>query len=159
MRSQDIEFSHMCDKVRKGICDEEVEKYMMEHVRRCPSATENIKYAEGKLSIIVTTNEAREKINLDLLDTLLSSKKAYYLAAKDQSTNVANPPPLSDKLPLTVTGQLQTNMIFKEQAPVMVTSNHSKQKYKNNGIVNGGGLKSCVDVWYCEDVRVSHLTI
>ena len=59
------------------------------------------------------------------------------MSAKDQSTNLAKPPPLSEKLPLTVTGQLQTKVIFKEGAPVMITSNHSKQKYKNNGIVNG----------------------
>ena len=139
MRSQDMEFSTICDKVRKGVCDEEVETYMQKHIRSCPVENDNMRYAKGKLSIVVTTNEAREKINLDLLEKLLPDKKAYTLSARDQSTNIANPPPLSNKLPLTATGQLQTQIIFKENAPVMITSNHSNQKYKNNGIVNGAG--------------------
>ena len=40
-------------------------------------------------------------------------------------------------MPLTVIGQLQTEIVFKEGAPVTIISNHSKQKYKNNGLVNG----------------------
>ena len=110
---------------------------MQKHITTCPRENDNMQYAKGKLSIVVTTNEAREKINLDLLEKLIPDKKAYTLSARDQSTNIANPPPLSSKLPLTATGQLQTKMIFKENAPVMITSNHSIQKYKNNGIVNG----------------------
>ena len=77
MRSQDMEFSTICDKVRKGICDEEVESYMKQHIRQCPNENENMKYATGKLSIIVTTNVAREKINLHLLEKLLPMKKSY----------------------------------------------------------------------------------
>ena len=137
MRSQDMEFSTICDKVRKGVSDKEVETYMQKHITTCPRENDNMQYAKGKLSIVVTTNEAREKINLDLLEKLIPDKKAYTLSARDQSTNIANPPPLSSKLPLIATGQLQTKMIFKENAPVMITSNHSIQKYKNNGIVNG----------------------
>ena len=110
---------------------------MQKHITTCPRENDNMQYAKGKLSIVVTTNEAREKINLDLLEKLIPDKKAYTMSARDQSTNIANPPPLSSKLPLTATGQLQTKMIFKENAPVMITSNHSIQKYKNNGIVNG----------------------
>ena len=55
----------------------------------------------------------------------------------DKSTNIPNAPKVSEKLPLTRTGQLPTKIMFKEGAPVMITSNHSKSKYKNNGIVNG----------------------
>ena len=130
MRSQDGEFSKICDSVRKGICDDNVIKYMENHVRKCPNELENEKYATGKLSIIVTTNEARENINLQLLEKLLPKVKEYQVSAKDQSTNIANPPPLSDRLSLTANGQLQKQIIFKEGAPVMITSNHSKQKYK-----------------------------
>ena len=137
MRSQDNEFSKICDLVRKGVCDEEVTKYMESHIKTCPNENDNTRYAHGKLSIIVTTNEAREKINREKLDKLLPEKKTFYASAIDQSTNVANAPPLSDSLAITITGQLQKSIVFKEGAPVMITSNHSKQKYKNNGIVNG----------------------
>ena len=67
----------------------------------------------------------------------MPDRKAYYSNAVDKSTNNPNAPELSEELPLTRTGQLQKTIIFKEGAPVMVTSNHPKAKYKNNGIVNG----------------------
>ena len=54
--------------------------------------------------------------------------KTYLISAKDQSTNTRNAPALSDKLSLTATGQLQKQIAFKEGAPVMITSNHSKKK-------------------------------
>ena len=137
MRSQDNEFSTICDLVRKGVCDEKVTAYMNEHEKPCPNENDNDKFAEGKLSIIVTTNDAREKINKEKLDKLLPTKKTFYASAFDQSTNTKNAPPLSEKLSLTATGQLQKMIIFKEGAPVMITTNHSKKKYKNNGLVNG----------------------
>ena len=40
-------------------------------------------------------------------------------------------------MPLTRTGQLETQFLLRKGAPVMVTSNHQQVRYKNNGIVNG----------------------
>ena len=137
MRSQDEEFSNICDNVRKGICDDKVTDYLKHHIGKCPSENDNTKYAEGKFSIIVTTNAAREEINNEKLEKLLPEKKKYFANALDKSTNNPNAPELSDKLPLTRTGQLQKTIVFKEGAPVMITSNHQKSKYKNNGFVNG----------------------
>lgn len=137
MRSQDIDFSNICDKVRKGICDEEVSDYLTEHVGRCPSEDDNSIYADSKFSIILTTNAAREEINNSKLEKLLPEKKSYFANAIDKSTNHPFAPEVSDKLPLTRTGQLQKKIVFKEGAPVMITSNHPKKKYKNNGFVNG----------------------
>ena len=134
MRSQDEEFSNICDKVRQGICDEEVSEYLNQHVQECTSQDDNSKYANGKFCIIVTTNAAREQINNSKLEKLLPNKKAYYSNAKDKSTNNPNAPEVSEKLPLTRTGQLQKVIVFKEGAPVMITSNHPKSKYKNNGM-------------------------
>ena len=137
MRSQDSEFSEICDMVRKGINDKKVIDYMQQRIKECPDENNNSKYADGKLCIIVTTNKDRDKINSEKLHNLLPNSKAYVVSSIDQSTNVKNPPPLSDKLSLTQTGQLEKEIVFKEGAPVMVTSNHKEQKYKNNGIVNG----------------------
>ena len=130
MRSQDNEFSKICDLVRKGVCDDKVIAYMNEHVKVCPNENDNEKFAKGKLSIIVTTNDARERINLEKLEKLLPTKKTCYASASDQSTNTKNPPPLSEKLSLAATGQLQKTIVFREGAPVMITTNHSKKKYK-----------------------------
>ena len=137
MRSQDEEFSNVCDDVRKGICDEKVTEYLKNHVGTCPSEDDNQKYASGQFSIIVTNNKAREEINNEKLNKLLSNKRTYFSNAVDKSTNNPLAPKISEKLPLTRTGQLPTKILFKEGAPVMITSNHSKSKYKNNGIVNG----------------------
>ena len=137
MRSQDAEFSTICDEVRKGVCDEKVSDYLKNHVGTCSSEDDNEKYASGKFSIIVTNNKAREVINNAKLEKLLPNKKTYLSHAVDKSTNNPNAPKISEKLPLTRTGQLPTNLLFKEGAPVMITSNHSKSKYKNNGMVNG----------------------
>ena len=137
MRSQDDEFSNICDDVRKGICDQKVTEYLRSHVGTCSSENDNEKYASGKFSIIVTNNKAREAINNDKLNKLLPNNKTYFSNAVDKSTNNPNAPKVSEKLPLTRTGQLPTKVLFKEGAPVMITSNHSKSKYKNNGFVNG----------------------
>ena len=136
MRSQDDQFSNICDKIRRGICDSEVKKYMEDHVKKCPNENNLHLYQRGKLSIIVTNNEDRKMINQKKLDLLLPDKKAFIVSASDDA-NIKNPPPLSEKLPLTLTGQLEKQIVFKEGAPVMITTNHPTKKYKSNGIVNG----------------------
>ena len=107
------------------------------HVRKCPNANDHEMYKSGKLCIIVTTNEERERINNEKLHQLLPDKRSYIVSSSDEATNIANPPPLLDNLPMSKTGQLERQIVFKEGAPVMITTNHENKKYKNNGIVNG----------------------
>ena len=114
MRSQDPEYSKVCDKVRLGICDSETIKYMESHVTPSPNEKNNESYALGKLSIIVTTNAERENINRALLDFLLPGKKSFVVSSVDKATNINNPPPLDQKLPMTKTGQLESQIVFKE---------------------------------------------
>ena len=137
MRSQDQEYSEICDKVRKGICDSEVIEYMERHIGKCPSEDSNENYQTGKFYTIVKTNKAREKINHEKLQELLPQQKIYYVQAIDKSTNNPKPPTLLKDLPHTRTGQLPFSIILKEGCPVMVTSNHEKKRYKLDGIVNG----------------------
>ena len=87
MRSQDEEYSTICDKVRKGICDENVIQYMLSHVRSCPSEDVNERYQSGKFCIIVTTNKSRNRINNEKLEQLLPSADSYLAVAVDKSTN------------------------------------------------------------------------
>ena len=141
MRSQDPEFSRICDKVRLGICDAEVKKYMEMHVKTCPNEDNLESYAKGKLSIIVPGNTPRNEINSMKLAELLKPYREKYFESvstdKVTTPSLKNPPPLDPKLPLTQTGQLEQSLLFCKGAPVMVTSNHDVKKYKNNGIVNG----------------------
>ena len=137
MRSQDNQFSEMCDKIRLGQCDGKVKRYLESKVRKCPDEDDNESYASGKLCIIVAGNTERREINKAMLEKLLPHKKNFKILSSDQSTNVRNPPPLSKKLALAQTGQLEGNLDIREGAPVMVTSNHPQKKYKENGMVNG----------------------
>ena len=113
MRSQDINFSIICDKVRKGICDEDVLQFMESRVKSCDNENNNDAYASGKLCIIVTKNIDREEINKSLLDSLLPNIKTFISTSRDESTNVRNPPPVSEKLALTRTGQLPKTIELK----------------------------------------------
>ena len=94
MRSQDEEFSKVCDLVRMGICDAKVEEYMKNHIKECPNENDNDKYAEGKLSVIVLTNAERNRINEEKLEKLLPNEKSYVVYSMDQATNTRNAPPL-----------------------------------------------------------------
>ena len=114
MRSQDLHFSTICDKVRKGECDSEVQLFMESRIVRCANERNNEAYASGSLSIIVTNNYDRDTINLALLNSLLPDKKSYTAVSSDESTNVKNPAPLDEKLALTQTGQLERQIVFKE---------------------------------------------
>ena len=136
MRSKDDEFSIISDKVRKGICDSNVLKYMKNHVRKCPNKYNSEKYTLGRLSIIVRTNAERDRINSDMLEKLLPNERTYINLAEDD-TNNPNAPKLSKNIPHTQTGQLEGKLTLKVGAPIMITSNHEQPRYKNNGIVNG----------------------
>ena len=48
----------------------QVYEYLENHVKDCPNENCNSHYAEGKLSIIVTTNAERDRINLKKLEQL-----------------------------------------------------------------------------------------
>ena len=135
MRSQDEEFSGICDKVRKGHCDAEVLNYMNDHVKDCPNENDNESYAKGKLSIIVLINADRDRINQEKLRALIPNERSYFVTSSDESTNSRNTE--VPKGPATQTGQLEHKIEFRKGAPVMITSNHREQRYKNNGIVNG----------------------
>ena len=137
MRSKDNTYSDICDKVRRGEKTEDVTSYLKNRERPCPNENNLRLYQEGKISIIVTTNKDRHKINLQKLDELIPEHPPVMIAASDKSTNVYNPPPLDPNLPMTKTGQLENTVIFKKGAPVMVTSNSSVKRHKKNGIVNG----------------------
>ena len=114
MRSEDSNFSNICDKVRVGTVDNHVSEFMKSCVRNCPFENNNEEYANGKLCIIVTNNKDRNRINEEMLSNLLPDKKSFIVSASDSSTNVRNPPKLDENLPLTVTGQLEHTITFKE---------------------------------------------
>ena len=150
MRSTDTEYSNVCDQVRKGNISPEVSEYLQKCVKPCREEDDLSKYQLGKFSIIVTNNKDRNRINLEKLEKLLPNKPSVVISSSDKSTNILNPPKLRKSLALTQTGQLESEIIFKEGAPIMITSNSQTPKYKQNGIVNG--VRGYIDSFqYSED--------
>ena len=50
-RSQDTEYSDICDEVRIGNCDEKVKEYLNKCVRKCSSEDDNSAYTSGESSL------------------------------------------------------------------------------------------------------------
>ena len=140
MRSnKDAYFSDLCDRVGRGNITEDDEKYLHSRVRENPSENFNENFKNGKVLIVVTTNPKKDQVNNHKLSTLLPLEKEYSCNSTDRVTNL----PLSSKLPERLnenpgkTGNLQTLLKLKVNAPVVITKNHSKRKYREDGIVNG----------------------
>ena len=138
MRCQtDEEFGNICDRVGKGILLLQDETYLKSRVQSTPLEEENENFKNGKISIIVTTNKRREEINLEKLEKLIKNETAYNCFSTDRVMNVPKATPLSKDLPYTQTGQLPPKLVIKKGAPIVITSNHSKAVYKEDGIMNG----------------------
>ena len=138
MRSQkDPEFSSICDRIGNGTYNKADLKYLQRRVENTKTENNNENFKDGKLSIIVTTNKKRQDINESKLETLLENERSYEILAQDRSTNMENPPEVSEKMSITQTGGLEYRLIIKKNAPIVITSNHPLSKYKEDGIVNG----------------------
>ena len=78
-------------------------------------------------------------INHQKLAQLLPHEKEYECNSTDRVTNLPLGTDILEKVKDNPgkTGNLQTQLRLRIGAPVVVTSNHSKQKYREDGIVNG----------------------
>ena len=89
------------------------------------------------MSIIVLRNKTRQEINEHKLEILIKGQQMYTSLAIDRCTNLETPPEIPSDLPLTQTGGLEYKIMLKVGAPIVITSNHTQSKYKEDGIVNG----------------------
>ena len=140
MRSQqDPKFSEVCDRVGRGKITDDDESFLKSRVKKTESEDNNENFKSGKLSIIVTTNKKRELVNSTKLAELLPNVKEYTCNSVDRVINLPGKARIPKKLQSNPgnTGNLQTELKLKVGAPVVVTTNHTKQKYKEDGIVNG----------------------
>ena len=140
MRSKtDQYFSELCDRVGRGNLTKEDEKYLQSCVRPTDSENYNEAFKDGKLLIIVTTNRKKDFINHEKLTKLLPCEREFTCNSIDRVTNL----PVGSKLPENVsenlgkTGNLQEDLKLKVGAPAVITTNHSKQIYREDGIMNG----------------------
>ena len=139
MRTADMEFSEICDKVRKGFIDSDVETFLKSRVIQVEtlSETSNDSFKYGKLSIIVPSNKKREEINREKLEQLLSKEKSYYATAMDRVTNFKQRSNFKQKVSENCASQLSLNLVLKKNAPVILTCNHPLLRYRDDGLNNG----------------------
>ena len=138
MRSMtDPKFGDVCDRISTGTITAEDETYLKSLVRKSPNENNNELYKTGQMSIIVATNERTETKTNEKLDELLPDVPEFICDSRDQSTNISNPPELGDNLNYTKTGNLQKRLRLKVGAPIMITVNNSKAKYREDGVNNG----------------------
>ena len=89
--------------------------------------------------IVVTTNKKKDLINTEKLARLLPYEREFTCNSIDRVTNLPVGNQLAEKIKENSgkTGNLETDLKLKVGAPVVVTVNHSKQIYRDDGIMNG----------------------
>ena len=150
MRNQtDPKFQALCDRVSRGKVIEEDIEFFKSRIIDCPSEMNNEFFKSGQLTMIVTTKTKREFVNHEKLMILLPNQKEFNCNSIDRSVNLPTENELPDRLKHNSgrTGNLETKLKLKVGAPVVVTSNHSKRKYKEDGLTNGArGFVSAIQV-------------
>ena len=78
-------------------------------------------------------------VNIKKLAQLLPNEKEYRCNSTDRLTNLPGKPKIPENIKDNPgkTGNLSTELNLKVGAPVVITINHTKQKYREDGIVNG----------------------
>ena len=140
MRSQkDPYFSDLCDRVARNTITEQDEAFLKSRIKKTESETENQNFKEGKICIIVTTNKKRDFENHKKLAELLPNEKEYFCNSVDRFVNLPGKAKIPERMQDNPgnTGNLQKELRLKVGAPVVITTNHPKQKYKDDGIMNG----------------------
>ena len=139
MRSmKDPVFSALCDRVGIGEVTKSDEDSLRSRILPCPEEHQNENFKNGSLSIIVTTNKKKDLINNQKLTDLLPDEKEFICNSIDRVKNVPNQK-IPDKIKENPgkTGNLQTQLRLRKNAPVLMTVNHPKKKYKEDGLTNG----------------------
>ena len=140
MRCQnDPSFASLCDRVGRGNINDQDEIFLKSRIQHTDSEDHNENFKCGKLSIIVTTNMKRNLVNTKKLIQLLPDVKEYSCNSVDRVTNLPSGHKVPERMKTNPgkTGNLESELKLKVGAPIVITSNHSKQKYREDGIVNG----------------------
>ena len=128
MRSmKDPVFSALCDRVGIGEVTKSDEDSLRSRILPCPEEHQNENFKNGSLSIIVTTNKKKDLINNQKLTDLLPDEKEFICNSIDRVKNVPNQK-IPDKIKENPgkTGNLQTQLRLRKNAPVLMTVNHKK---------------------------------
>ena len=113
--------------------------YLESRVKNTESENTNENFKMGKIRIILTTNKKREFVNKKKLASLLNNDEEFSCNSVDRIANLPSGPRLTEKVtdnPCN-TGNLANILNIKVNAPIVLTTNHRKGKYRDDGIMNG----------------------
>lgn len=84
----DVDFAQLCDRIGRGKLTPEDEQYLKSRVteEQLPEELDNKNFTEGKIAIIVTTNDKKDEINLNKLRQLLPDEEEFVCLANDKIT-------------------------------------------------------------------------
>ena len=136
MRSKgDNAFGEVCDRIARNELTEDDIQFLQTLVRDSPNEQNNEMFKNGDISILVTTNNKREKINRLNLENLLPDEPVVSCISEDKCTNLLNAPPPPESMNYTEARGLPSKLQLKVDAPILITMNDIK--YKEDGITNG----------------------
>ena len=135
----DLPFAQLCDRVGiNKITTEDVSYFESRIVTEdIPEELDNENFKNGTVSIVVTTNEDREAINLAKLRALLPNAKEYTCLSNEKVTNRKHHTPVPETVCKHQTHGMMKKLIIREGATVMITTNHQVPRYKEDGLTNG----------------------
>ncbi|HIF60881.1 MAG TPA: hypothetical protein EYQ26_15580 [Rhodospirillales bacterium] len=97
----------------------------------------NENFNTGKIAILVTTNSKKDGINLRKLRALLPDEEEHTCLSVDKIKNANTYKPALGTVSFHKKKGMVQNLIIRNKAPVIITTNHSKGRYKEDGISNG----------------------
>ena len=135
--TSDAQFAGVCDRVGQGRITVEDEHWLMSRVQPTDKEDDNENFKKGLIYIIVTTNKYREEINNTKLKQLLPTERSYTCFSQDRILNLTDVGTGTEHISATKSGNLPPSLEIRVGAPIIITTNHSKRKYKEDGICNG----------------------
>ena len=127
MRSKgDNAFGEVCDRIARNELTEDDIQFLQTLVRDSPNEQNNEMFKNGDISILVTTNNKREKINRLNLENLLPDEPVVSCISEDKCTNLLNAPPPPESMNYTEARGLPSKLQLKVDAPILTTMNDIK---------------------------------
>ena len=110
----DLPFAALCDRVGiNNISSDDVEFFKSRIVtEEIEEEQDNENFKTGLVSIIVTTNEDREAINLSKLRALLPAAEEYVCLSNDRVTNRKTHTPVPEAFSYTSVHGMMRNLIL-----------------------------------------------
>ena len=121
-------------KVREG---DNIFKFLKSRDQTCEMEKDDEAWKNGEILYIVQDNKKRDEINERKLQEFNKQQTSFTATSKDLTIDIDRQIPIPPNTPYTQTGYVPTSISVKQNAPIMLTYNHSNRKLREDGICNG----------------------